>query len=82
MTQAQGRRRLTRSQIRKIAIIVILILLLAMVGAYYAYYQATHKLTFNIAPVSEDVIDPPQFLYAFSGTIAEVAAADRRDDRR
>ncbi len=68
MTQAQGRRRLTRSQIRKIALIVILILLLAMVGAYYAYYQATHKLTFNIAPVSEDVIDPPQFLYAFSGT--------------
>ncbi len=68
MTQAQGRRRLTRSQIRKIALIIILILLLAMVGAYYAYYQATHKLTFNIAPVSEDVIDPPQFLYAFSGT--------------
>jgi len=59
---------LTRSQVRKLAIIVVLVILLALIGAYYTYYQATHKLTFNIAPVPEDSIDPPQFLYAFSGT--------------
>ena len=68
LTQAQGRKRLTRSQVRKIVIIIVLIILLALLGAYYAYYQASHKLTFDIAPISEDVIDPPQFLYAFSGT--------------
>jgi DNA-binding beta-propeller fold protein YncE len=68
LTQAQGRRRLTRSQVRKITIIIVLILLLSLIGVYYAYYQATHKLAFNIAPVTEDTIDPPQFLYAFSGT--------------
>lgn len=68
MTQAQGRRRLTRSQVRKIVIIVVLIILLALLGIYYAYYQASHKLTFDIAPVSEATIAPPQFLYAFSGT--------------
>jgi len=59
---------MTRSQVRKLAIIVILIILLAALGAYYSYYRATHKLTFNIAPVPEDTIDAPQFLYAFSGT--------------
>ena len=68
MTEAKERRRLTRSQVRKIAIIILLIILLAFLGAYYAYYQASHKLTFNIAPVTEDNLDPPQFLYAFSGT--------------
>jgi DNA-binding beta-propeller fold protein YncE len=48
--------------------IIILVIILSLLGAYYAYYQATHKLTFNIAPVSADAVDPPQFLYAFSGT--------------
>ena len=46
----------------------MLIILLALLGVYYAYYQATHKLTFNIAPITEDAIEPPQFLYAFTGT--------------
>jgi len=59
---------MTRAQVRKLIIIIILVILLALLGLYYTYYQASHKLTFNIAPVSDDAIDPPQFLYAFSGT--------------
>jgi sugar lactone lactonase YvrE len=58
---------LTRGQKRKIALLVILLLLLALLGGYYAYYRATHRLAFNIAPVSSDVLEPPQFLYSFAG---------------
>jgi DNA-binding beta-propeller fold protein YncE len=59
---------LTRSQKVKIAIVAILVLLLAFLGAYYAYYNATHKLSFNLtATGGGDVVQPPQFLYSFSG---------------
>jgi len=59
---------LTRAQKRKIAIIGILVILLALLGAYYAYYKATHQLSFNItAATTGDVVQPPQFLYSFAG---------------
>ena len=59
---------MTRAQKTKIAVVVILVILLALLGAYYAYYNATHQLSFNIAASSNiDVIQPPQFLYSFSG---------------
>jgi DNA-binding beta-propeller fold protein YncE/predicted nucleic acid-binding protein len=60
---------LTRAQRVKIGIVVFLIVLLALLGAYYAYYKATHKLSFDLtASTSVDAIQPPEFLYSFSGT--------------
>ncbi len=59
---------MTRRQKRKIALVVLLALLLALLGAYYMYYRSTQKLTFDIAPVSGDVIEAPQYLYSFSGS--------------
>jgi hypothetical protein len=38
-----------------------------LLGGYYAYFRATHKLGFDIAAAPTDVIQPPQFLYAFAG---------------
>lgn len=62
---------MTRSQRRKLAIVIILILLLALLGGYYAYYRATHKLGFDIQPVSSEVVEAPQYLYQFSQIGAE-----------
>ncbi|MDR3685785.1 MAG: hypothetical protein P4L93_02340 [Coriobacteriia bacterium] len=60
---------MTRAQKVKIALVVILVILLAALGYYLAYYNSTHQLSFNIsATQSTDVIQPPQFLYSFSGT--------------
>lgn len=62
---------MTRQQRRKVVVIAILVVVLALLGVYYAYYRATHQLTFNFAATassSPDVIQPPQFLYSFSGT--------------
>lgn len=58
---------LTRKQKRKIVLLVILVLLLALLAAYYAYYRSTQQLGFDIAGVTGEVIDPPQYLYTFSG---------------
>ena len=59
---------MSRAQKRKIAIIATLVVLLALLGGYYAYYRATHQLSFNIATAPTDTIGPPQFLYAFATT--------------
>ena len=60
---------MTRAQKRKIVVIAVLVFLLALLGGYYAFYQATHQLSFNISPTaSPNSIQPPQFLYSFSGS--------------
>ena len=60
---------MTRAQKIKLAIVVVLVLLLAFLGFYYTYYKATHKLSFNLAATGGiDAIQPPQFLYSFSGS--------------
>jgi DNA-binding beta-propeller fold protein YncE len=60
---------LSKAQKRRLAIIIVLALLLLGLGAYYAYYKSTRKLTFNFTGSSAiDAIQPPQFLYSFSGT--------------
>jgi len=58
---------LTRAQKRKIAIIATLLVLLALLATYYLYYQGTKKLGFDVAPVTADVIEPPQYLFSFNG---------------
>ncbi len=58
---------LTRKQKRKIVLIVILAVLIALLAAYYFYYRATQRLTFDISTVGGDFINPPQYLYSFSG---------------
>jgi hypothetical protein len=59
---------LTKSQKRKVAILAILVLLIALLVGYYAYYKSTRQLSFNLtAAVSPDTVQPPQFLYSFSG---------------
>jgi len=63
----------TRARKIKIAILVVLVLLLLFLASYYAYYRATHQLSFNLsASTSTDVVPPPQFLYAFSGTTTKL----------
>jgi sugar lactone lactonase YvrE len=60
---------LTEAQKRRLAIVVVLTVLIALLVGYFAYYKATRKLTFNPVGVSDaQVIQPPQFLYSFSGT--------------
>jgi DNA-binding beta-propeller fold protein YncE len=58
---------LTRRQKRKIAIIIILLVILALLAAYYAYYRTTQRLSFDISPVTGEVVSPPEYLYSFSG---------------
>jgi DNA-binding beta-propeller fold protein YncE len=48
---------------------VVLVILLAALGFYYSYYTRTHQLSFNVTAAStSNVLQPPQFLYTFSGT--------------
>lgn len=58
---------MTRRQKRKIIIIAILLLLLMLVGAYFAYFNATKRLDFDFTPTTADAMQPPQYLYSFSG---------------
>ena len=62
---------MTKGQKRRLVLIIILVLLLALLAGYYTYYKSTHKLTFNFtgSASSVDAIQPPQFLYSFSGTV-------------
>jgi sugar lactone lactonase YvrE len=72
VAQTKAKKRpMTRAQKRKIAIIVILLILLALLAAYYTYYRSTQQLGFDIAPVTADLVDPPQYLYSFNGGEAE-----------
>lgn len=65
---------MTRSQKRKIAIAAILVFLIALLVGYFAFYKATRKLSFNLIATSStpDAIQPPQFLYSFSGSIQKL----------
>jgi DNA-binding beta-propeller fold protein YncE len=63
---------LNRKQKRKLVIISVLVVLLLLLVTYFSIYQSTHQLTFNFnssAGSSVDAIQPPQFLFAFSGTV-------------
>jgi len=46
--------------------IILLVSLLALLG-YYNYYRNTKQLSFKIIGTVEGTVEPPQFLYAFSG---------------
>lgn len=58
---------LTRGQKRKLAVIITLLILLALLVTYYLYYRSTKKLGFDVAPLSGEVIAPPQYLFSFNG---------------
>lgn len=58
---------MTRKQKRKIAIIVVLLLLLAMLGAYFAYFKTTKKLSVDFVGAPTEILPAPEFLYSFSG---------------
>lgn len=62
---------MTKRQKRLIAAAIALALVLLGLLFYASYYRATHKLTFDLTASTSGVVDPPQFLYAFSGTGAE-----------
>jgi sugar lactone lactonase YvrE/predicted nucleic acid-binding protein len=51
-----------------LAIILVLLLLLLVGAGYYAFFNATKQLSFNIVAPPSDTIQPPQFLYSFAGT--------------
>jgi DNA-binding beta-propeller fold protein YncE len=60
---------LTKAQKRKLAIVIVLAVLIVLLGSYFAYYKTTRKLTFNVLGGTDvEVVQPPQFLYSFSGT--------------
>jgi DNA-binding beta-propeller fold protein YncE len=79
---------LNKRQKRKLSIVITLLVLLALLVAYFSYYSATRKLTFNFAGAATgvDTIQAPQFLYAFSGTVLKLQRpigvyVDRQADR-
>ena len=59
---------MTKRQTRLLVIAIILFLVLASLSAYFAYYNSTKKLAFNLSGNAPNVVQPPQFLFAFSGT--------------
>lgn len=58
---------MTRRRKRQIATIVALSLLLAMIGGLYLNFRATKTVGFDFAPSTTDSMNPPQYLYSFSG---------------
>ncbi len=59
---------MTKRQKRLLTIAIVLAIVLALLGAYYAYYQATKRLSFDVtALIGADTVTPPQFLYSFGG---------------
>ncbi len=62
---------MTKRQKRKIAIIAVLSLLLLLLALYFAYFRATRRLDFDFTPPSAEIVEPPQYLYSFSGSDAD-----------
>lgn len=58
---------MTKRQRRLTAALVILALLLLAIVGYYGYYRATKKLMFDLTGTLGASVEPPQFLYSFSG---------------
>jgi sugar lactone lactonase YvrE len=44
----------------------VLLILLALLVAYFMYYRSTRQLGFDIAPVGDELIEPPQYLFSFA----------------
>ena len=61
-----------RERRRRIILLVILVIVLALLS-YLAYYFAMNRRlpTLGIAPPNANVVTPPQFLYAFTGSGAD-----------
>jgi DNA-binding beta-propeller fold protein YncE len=62
-------KRLTGPERRRRIVLLTFLLLLLAVLAYVAYYYTQNKRlpTLGIAPPGQNLVTPPQFLYAFSG---------------
>ncbi len=56
-----------RRQKRKIAALVILIGLLALLGAWFVNFQATKSLTIDLRAPAADSLDPPTYMFSFTG---------------
>lgn len=52
---------------RKIVWIVLLLLLLAFLSMWYVNFRATRSLSLDLRRPNEQALEPPRFLYAFTG---------------
>lgn len=57
----------SRKRIRKIVLVVVLLLLLTLLTVFFVNFRATRQLGLNIAVDPDAVLDPPQYLFSFSG---------------
>ncbi len=58
---------MTRSRRRKIVLIAILVLALLLIAGAYLNYRATRRLGFGIVFDAAGALQPPEYLFSFSG---------------
>ena len=74
---------MTRAQTRKLVIFAVLLLLLLALGGYYAYYNATHQLSFNITASTSHRRHPAAAVpLLVCGRQVQAPATDRRHGGR
>jgi DNA-binding beta-propeller fold protein YncE len=57
-----------RRQRRKAIALGVLLALLALLGAWYVNFQATKSLTLDLRAPAADSLDPPVYMFSFTGT--------------